>query len=220
MVPVGNQSSFEFGPSSLTEAVYESVRRRIVNGHIEPGEKLTENRIATDYNVARPTAKACIERLVALGLLRRSAHKTAAVPKLDETEIRDLFFSREMVEVTAVSVLATEGRVPPAARRAQVAIDNAARARMFEDQVEADVAFHTALVDAVGSRRLSLMHQIIIGEVQISMGHSEAHRTIDPRIVAREHADILDAIENGDEELAKQCLSNHLIQARDRLVAL
>jgi DNA-binding GntR family transcriptional regulator len=78
----------ELGPSSLTDALYESIRKRIVNGEIPQGEKLTEVRLATEYQVARPTAKAALERLTALGLLRRTAHKTAAVPVLDEAEIR------------------------------------------------------------------------------------------------------------------------------------
>lgn len=108
---MGTEVRLELGPSSLTDALYESIRKRIVNGEIPPGEKLTEVRLATEYNVARPTAKAALERLTALGLLRRTAHKTAVVPVLDEAEIRDLFFSRITIEKAAVSTLAATGQV-------------------------------------------------------------------------------------------------------------
>ena len=53
---MGTDTRLELGPSSLTDALYESVRKRIVNGEIPQGEKLTEVRLATEYNVARPTA--------------------------------------------------------------------------------------------------------------------------------------------------------------------
>jgi DNA-binding GntR family transcriptional regulator len=211
-------SGLELGPSSLTEALYESVRKRIVNGDIPQGTKLTEVRLATEYGVARPTAKACLERLTALGLLRRTAHKTAIVPTLDADEIRDLFFSRATVERAAVSALAARATVPEAARRAQVAIEYATRSRQFEDQVEADIAFHSALVAAVGSRRLSRMHEVILGEVQMTMGQYKAHRTARPRSVAKEHAAIIAAIEDGSPESAAAHLDYHLEQAQGRLL--
>jgi DNA-binding GntR family transcriptional regulator len=216
---VPTATGLELGPSSLTEALFESVRKRIVNGDIAQGEKVTEVRLATEYNVARPTAKACVERLTALGLLRRTAHKTAVVPTLDESEIRDLFFSRVAIERAAVSALALAGTVPRAAAKAQVAIEFAARERQFENQVEADIAFHSALVTGVGSRRLTRMHELIIGEVQLTMGHYQAHRTADPSTVANEHAAILDAIGDGDPDRAGEHLRYHLEQAQGRLLS-
>jgi DNA-binding GntR family transcriptional regulator len=216
---VGTEASLELGPSSLTDALYESVRKRIVNGEIPQGEKLTEVRLASEYNVARPTAKAALERLTALGLLRRTAHKTAVVPVLDTAEIRDLFFSRITIEKAAVSVLADSGKVPDAAARAQVAIEYAARDRLFENQVEADIAFHTALVAGAHSWRLSRMHELIIGEVHLTMGQYKAHRKADPSSVAQEHAAILHAIEEADPEAAAEHLDYHLRQAQERLLS-
>jgi DNA-binding GntR family transcriptional regulator len=216
---VGTEASLELGPSSLTDALYESVRKRIVSGEIPQGEKLTEVRLATEYNVARPTAKAALERLVALGLLRRTAHKTAVVPVLDRAEIRDLFFSRMTIEKAAVSVLGGIGKIPEAAARAQVAIEYAARDRVFENQVEADISFHSALVAGAGSWRLSRMHELIIGEVQLTMGQYKAHRKADPSSVAQEHAAILKAIEAGDPESAVMHMAYHLQQAQNRLLS-
>ncbi|MFI5693953.1 GntR family transcriptional regulator [Kribbella sp. NPDC051586] len=216
---MGTEARLELGPSSLTDALYESIRKRIVNGEIPQGEKLTEVRLATEYNVARPTAKAALERLTALGLLRRTAHKTAVVPVLDQAEIRDLFFSRITIEQAAVSALAATGEVPADAARAQVAIEYAARDRLFENQVDADIAFHTALVAAVGSRRLSRMHELIIGEVHLSMGQYKAHRKVDPSTVASEHAAVLEAIAAGDATAAAEYMAHHLEQAEARLLS-
>jgi DNA-binding GntR family transcriptional regulator len=216
---VNQQANFTLAPSSLTDALYESLRKRIINGEIAGGEKLTEQRIANEYNVARPTAKACLERLTALGLLRRTAHKTAVVPELDEEEIRDLFFSRRTIEAAAVTFLAKAKTVPGPAAVAQASVAAAARDLSFEKQVEADIAFHSSLVSAVGSRRLSRMHELIMGEVHLSMGQFQAHRTTHPTTVVQEHADILESIEAGDVAQAQEHLAHHLEQAQDRLLA-
>jgi DNA-binding GntR family transcriptional regulator len=212
-------SRFTLAPSSMIDALYESLRQRIINGEIAPGEKVTEARVVGEYTVARPTAKACLERLTAAGLLQRTAHRTAVVPELDEGEILDLFFARDSIERRAVQRLAEQGTVPAAARSAQDGIERAVADRDFAHQVEADIAFHTSLVDAVGSKRLSRMHELIMGEVHLTMGQFQAHRTTDPRTVAAEHGAILAAIEAGDPVAAAEHLATHLQAAQDRLVA-
>ncbi|MFL1443322.1 GntR family transcriptional regulator [Nocardiopsis protaetiae] len=216
---MNRQANFSLAPSSLTDALYQSLRRRIINGEIAAGEKLTEQRIATEYDVARPTAKVCLERLTVLGLLRRSAHKTAVVPELGADEIRDLFFSRGTVESAAITVLAAEGSVPAEAAEAQVLIEAAARDGNFERQVDADIAFHTALVSGAGSPRLNRMHELIMGEVHLTMGRFQAHRSTQGSTIAHEHAAILEGIQARDPERARVHLAEHLDHARDRLLA-
>lgn len=212
-------SRFTLAPSSMIDALYESLRQRIINGDIAPGEKVTEARVVGEYRVARPTAKACLERLTAAGLLQRTAHRTAVVPELGAAEILDLYFARDSIERRAVQRLAELGSVPAAARSAQERVERAVAEKDFAHQVEADIAFHSSLVDAVGSKRLSRMHELIMGEVHLTMGQFQAHRTTDPRTVAAEHAAILTAIETGDPAAAADHLSAHLRAAQDRLVA-
>ena len=204
--------------SSLTDALYTSLRARIVNGEIAQGEKLTENRIATEYDVARPTAKACLERLIALGLLRRSAHKTAVVPVLGLDDVRDLFFTRELVEVSAVTGLARRGSTPQRVRRTQDAMEIASRSGDFQAQVAADADFHALIVRESGSERLARMHELILGEVQMTMGLYSAHQSAPAHSVADEHAAVIAAIDLGDADLAARRLREHLDAARDRIL--
>lgn len=211
-------NDFSLSTSSLTDALYEAVRLRIINGEIASGEKLTEARIAAEYNVARPTARAGLERLTAAGLLRRTAHKTAVVPTFGIDELEDIFMARLAVERAAVTHLAADRTVPGAAVRAQDAIEIAAEQMRFPDQVAADIAFHAALVEAAGSSRLSKMHALIMDEVHLTMGQFQAHRVADPSNITREHAEILAAIDTADVDAAATALFTHLDNARKRLV--
>lgn len=210
---------FSLAPASLTDALFDALRLRIINGEISPGEKLTEARVAGEYSVARPTAKACLERLTAAGLLQRTAHKSAVVPRLTVAEIDDLFVARAAVERAAVGRLASSGQVPNVALEAQERIARAAAEEAFRDQVAADIAFHSALVDATSSKRLARMHELIMGEVHLSMGQYQAHRTADPGSVSNEHADILAAIEAQDQLGAEAAILTHLDNAKGRLIA-
>lgn len=212
-------AAFRLEPSSLTDALYESVRMRIITGDIGPGERLTESRIATEYDVARPTAKACLERLTVVGLLRRSAHKTAVVPHLGAQDIEDLFFSRATVERAAVVRLAEDGTVPSGMHTAQRAIEFAARDGVYEKQVLADIEFHSSLVLGARSERLARMHDLIIGEVHLTMGLYSAHRAVTGVDIAAEHSAIVEAVQGRDVQSAVGCIDAHLSAARDRILA-
>lgn len=212
-------SQYKLGPSSLGEALFEALRSRIINGEIEPGEKVTELRVANEYGVARPTAKACLERLTGLGLLRRVAHKSAVVPEFTAAEIEDLFFSRSTFESTAAAHLAGLRTVPDEMVRAQEQMRLAEQHGEFTELVQADIAFHWGLVNGFESERLSRMYEMISGEIQLTIGQYRAHkRTTIPTVVS-EHQAVIDAIAAGDAETACACLVEHISLARDRVLA-
>lgn len=214
-----SSTQFQLATASLTDALYDSVRSRIISGDFQQGEKLTETRIATEYAVARTTAKACLERLIGVGLLVRSAHRSAIIPTLGPAEIEDLFVAREAIESFAVGCLAKNTHVPDVALAAQKDLEAAALAESFDRQVEADVAFHTALIQGTNSVRLGRMHELIMGEMHFSMGQYRAHQSARPTTIVQEHNDILEAILAGDSALAQERLALHLLNARERLLA-
>jgi DNA-binding GntR family transcriptional regulator len=85
--------------------------------------------VASDYQVARQTAKAAIEHLVTEGLLQRTAHRSARVPILDIDEVRDLYFARRFIESRAYDLLARQRRLSDPVLAAHKAFHEAAASR-------------------------------------------------------------------------------------------
>lgn len=197
---------------SLTEALAESLRRSILSGELLGGSAVTEKDVAQRYDVARPTARAAIERLLTTGLLHRTRHKSARVPALTATDIRDVYFARTCLESAAAYELSTGDGAPPGA---QVAIKDLRHAANDEDIaiVEADLRFHTLLVDAVGSVRLTRMHVALMGEMQLSMAQVRAHKLLEPDVIAADHQRIIDAVTNRDPGKATSAVVDHLERA-------
>jgi DNA-binding GntR family transcriptional regulator len=197
---------------SLADALAESLRDRILSGEIPGGTSMSENVVAQEYDVARPTAKGAIERLVAVGLLTRSPHKSARVPELGAEDIADVYVARAYLESMAARTLATRGDIPP---EAELAIDRMREADLasVSGLVEPDIAFHCSLVDAVGSRRVTQMHRAIMGEVQLSMAQVQAHRLLDRDVIVADHSQILDQIRSGAPVAAADAVRQHLDRA-------
>ncbi|KAA9105878.1 GntR family transcriptional regulator [Microbacterium rhizomatis] len=205
-------------PTTLTDAVYESLRQRIATGEIPSGDRVTEARVVGEYSVARPTAKACIERLVGTGLLQRSTHKSAVVTTLTVEDIDDLFLVRTTIERAAAVKLAQSGAVPRSMLEAQRAYDVAGQ---FDDRaalVRADIEFHASLVHASGSKRLARMHELIAGEILLTIG-STGHQVASRSAVTAEHAGILESLERGLPYEAGDRLASHLDAAHRRVRA-
>ena len=76
------------------DTVVAALRRAILSATLTPGSSVTEAHVAGSYDVARPTARTAIDRLVAEGLLVREPHRAARVQHLDRDDLRDLFTTR------------------------------------------------------------------------------------------------------------------------------
>jgi DNA-binding GntR family transcriptional regulator len=205
--------------TSVPDAVYNALREQILSTHIEPGGLVTETAIALEFGVARPTAKAALERLVAEGLLTRRAHKTARVPQLNRDDIVDLFENRAIVESAAVAALASQpehGRVPELARAAHRRLMRQARSN--SSFAQEDIAFHHALVSGQSSSRLVRMHSLLMGEIELCIGQVQAHHLLTAHAVANQHQGILDAVAAGDAALAARLTREHIDGSRDRLL--
>jgi DNA-binding GntR family transcriptional regulator len=209
--------------TTLPHAVYEALRESILAQREPPGANVTEKAVAERFGVARPTAKAALERLVAEGLLRRSSHKTARVPELDRDDIIDLYANRAIVEEAALRLLASHRTVPEAATDAQRTMVQAAagakqRAPDAGPLARADIAFHRALVEAQPSPRLARLHALLMGEIELCTGQVLSHRLLALDDVIVQHQGILAAVTDGDVEGAGRLTRAHINGARDRLL--
>jgi DNA-binding GntR family transcriptional regulator len=201
----------------MPDAIFETLRARIIDQSEPPGSTLTESAVALRFGVARPTAKLALERLVAEGLLRREAHRAARVPQLDRADIADLFATRRLIESAAAASLAEGGAIPSGALAAHR--DLLAVAPTKGAFAGPDAAFHRALVAGSPSPRLARMHGSLMGEIELCIGQVQAHHLLDVTEVAAQHQSILDAITAGDASAAAELAAAHIDAAGAALLA-
>jgi DNA-binding GntR family transcriptional regulator len=203
---------------SIVEAIASDLRARIFSGDLASSRALTETDIASSYEVARPTAKAAIEKLVAEGLLVRGVHKTARVADLGPESVRDIYIARAYLESEVLRRLASARTVPAGAVQANNDIA-ALKTGAPLDVVEPDMRFHTSLIDAVGNERISKMYLSLVGEVRLCMSRVQSLHLLDTALIQAEHQRLLELIEEGRGDEAARLLDVHLGRARERLVA-
>lgn len=195
--------------TSTRDALVDEVRKRILSGELKPGEPLTEAGLAAMFGVARPTVRSALQVLVSRHLAQQSDGRSLIVPVLTEADVRDLFFVRLPLELAAVRLIVRNGLTLADAERRLAEMAALPVGTAWADLVEAHTRFHVAVIDAVGSPRLSRIYPALQEEMQLCLAQLRASYP-EQRTLAEEHRVLLDALRSGDEEHACAEMRAHL----------
>jgi len=156
---------------STVDALASALRSRILDGELEPGERLREMELTGEYDVARHTARAALRALEAEGLVQIEPHRGASVSVLDAARLAGLYELRTALELEAAH-LALErhgGTLPGFVREA---VENLAELcaqpdPAWSDVVDAHNQVHRAIVAAADSERIERAYDALAGEMQL-----------------------------------------------------
>ena len=166
--------SGEIVPLDRRSAVDElagALRKRILDGALDGGERLREQELTDAYRVARHTVRAALRALEAEGLVVLEPHRGARVAKLGPAEVEGLYELRTALEVEAVrlALRRNDNRLPAAVHEAARKLAAACRRKRpdWSTVVDAHDALHTAMVAASGSPRISAAHAALEAETRL-----------------------------------------------------
>jgi DNA-binding GntR family transcriptional regulator len=204
---------------TVVDGLATSLRERILSGELKPGVPLSEVELSQEYGIARPTVRAAVQRLIHEGLLVRQPNRSPVVPIFTPDDLRDIYFARKPIEQEVLRVLAGRAEVPAAAVAQIAALEALPAEAAWSDVVEADLQFHIALLDAVGSPRLKRLFGLLDGEIRLCITQLQPGYH-DPSELAAEHQRLVDAIGAGDAARALALMDRHLDGAVATLVRL
>jgi GntR family transcriptional regulator of vanillate catabolism len=216
---------------SLAIQVQNALRERILQGHVQAGQRLTELALVSDLGASRTPIRAALVRLEQEGLLRRLRSGGYAVREFSATDVADAIELRGLLEGWAARRTAQNRpdatRLAPA-RAALQAIDTVLEsehlnAQAFGQYVQHNQAFHAWLSDVCDAqviqqeihRASSLPFASPSGFVATQ---AAAPRARDILLIAQDqHWQILQAIEAGDGARAEALAREHARVARRNL---
>lgn len=202
----------------LVDHVHQTLRGDILANRYVEGEPISEVGVAQRFEIARPTARAAVERLIGEGLLVRSGYKAASVPRLTDPDIRELYASRAILEGFIHRALAEARNVPAEAIAANLMLRAASANGNSTGLITSDVSFHKSLISAFGNSRVTRMHSLLMGEAHLCMAQVQAKHALTAEVIADEHDLILAAISNGEVDRVEALTSYHLNHAKERLL--
>jgi DNA-binding GntR family transcriptional regulator len=202
---------------SLTDQVVNAIISEIVEGVLPPNARLIQEELARAYGVSRQPVQQALLLLRNQDLIREAPGRGFLVAPLEIDFVRNLYEVRAVMEGLAARMAAErnserarcEGGHYIAAGRRTIA-EGAAM-----DQIEADMNFHAFIVHLSGNPlidKTTAPHQPHLRRVM-----AEVLRSLEkmPLSVWDEHAAILEAIIDGDGELAEGLGRRHVLRAAE-----
>ncbi|MRV70315.1 FCD domain-containing protein [Duganella sp. FT92W] len=198
------------GPSASTQ-IYDYLRAKIVSLEFTPGTVLPRPELARFFNVSVTPVRDALLRLEEEGLVDIFPQHATRVREVDLDSARHAQFLRLALELEVARTLASqEDSSVPARLRQLVETQRSCWARKdVEGFIAADQEFHRHLFTAANAERLWHTLRARSGNMdRLRRLHLPLNNKAES--VLRQHAELVDAIEQRDPALAEDRVRRHL----------
>ena len=198
-------------PRGLKDLAYQQLRGLLVQGRLEPDTVYSAVQFAEMLGVSRTPVREALLQLVSEGFLAVIRQEGYKLRRFSEKEIRDLFETRRLLETYAAEKVT--GTLSDAdARPIRATLKTMASLAAQGDIagfLEADRAFHMAIIERLHNGMLSSIMDTIRGQVTLFAAKAISHKGRTDEIL-REHGAILTALCGKDPKKAVRVVVDHL----------
>ena len=160
-------ASGELISPSLVELATARLRRDILSGAVDPGQRLVEEQLTRQLGISRGPLREALRLLAEQGLVEHLPRRGVRVATLSPTDVQELYAVRDVLERHALAQ--AQPPVPPARlRELRSALEEMRRGDRL-DVAHAHRRFHVALVALSGNRQLTLVYESVLLKLQLYM---------------------------------------------------
>lgn len=194
--------------------IYQKIKEDILTLNLKPGQMISENEVASSYNVSRTPVKTAFLRLKGEKYIEIIPQKGSFVTLLDIKYIRDIIYMRSVLEMDMLSTILENETANKVASRLEGNLE-----RQFDLVTSNDISpsafynidsdFHFTLFECANREKM----WDVIQDCQV---YYTRFRILDTATTARyhelyrEHVSIVQALKAGDTARLKTCVFDHL----------
>jgi DNA-binding GntR family transcriptional regulator len=199
----------------MAEWVATRLRRRILEGDIQPGSRIRQGTIAAEYGMSRIPVREALRLLAGEGLVILTSHVGARVTHLDLSELGETYQLRERLEPFVIAESA------PNLSRDQLdelrsfvdTMEEVADPANLRPWLELDRRFHIATYAGADLPRFK---QIVESLWNTTQQYRRLYTSLSERLdlASAEHRLLVEALCRGDGEDAQRLLQTHIRRTR------
>lgn len=202
----------DLAPLSLADNAYQQLRDKLIMLDIRPGDPINDGLLATEFQMGRTPVREALKRLESDHLVVSYARRGTFATTVDITELADVSEIRELLEPLAARRAAAMSTTPTREQLRKVAgtIASVGSAPIDQRQLmRYDITTHRLIYRAAANRHLedvlvrydnlaTRIWCLVLDKIPSMAGH------------VTEHVQLLEAIADGDSDLAAQLSLAHV----------
>lgn len=200
--------------TNLADTVFRELKDDIFDFALLPGERFSENEIASRLGVSRTPVREALYKLQREGYIDVAPRSGWSVRPFDFAVFEDLYDLRTVLELAAAERICAAERTPEIAELKSVWIVPAGKRLTDPWKVaQLDERFHETIVKAAHNREMSHVHHDITERIRIirRLDFTEPDRI---RHTYEEHAAIVRALSARSYREAKLLLTAHIASSK------
>ena len=197
---------------SLRQHVTETLRRAIVHGELEPGERIIEEDLAERMEISRGPIREALRQLEQEGLVVSFPYRGAVVADFSTVEVMKLLLPiRATLEQFAIDY-ALENLTPADIDRLATVVADMGEAAERGDLarvVELDMEFHRLTMEVSRQYHCLQLWDLIAPRIRgLFYRMGPKHDSLGE--ITKQHQELLDALRTGDKRHAHAVLLDHI----------
>lgn len=200
-----------FSHKTLREQVAVILRKRILSGKIEPGEKIKEVEISNEFNISRGPVREALRQIEQEGLILYSANKGCTVKTLSSTSISEVYLIRSTLEALAARVFSGKMKKSTIKKLERIVDDMgiAAEQNDLYNIVENDEKFHAMIVKEAGIDRLLNVWKSFSGDNVATYYTMQKADLMPNKYLKRNHMEIVNAFKEEKIDVICKVIQSH-----------
>ncbi|MBN1221751.1 MAG: GntR family transcriptional regulator [Candidatus Aminicenantes bacterium] len=213
---LGKNISFSL-PATLSDTIYKYLKNSIIEGRLEPSQRLQEKDIAEFFQASTTPVREAFQRLAAEKFIIIAARKEVIVASVTLQEIRELFAVVRVLDAFAskLAVPNLKGKDIAELKKRTKKLDVFYQQKKINPYVEENLKIHDKIWQSCGNKflyqslvNLAEKYTFYANQVFFLTDKSEGH----PSFLDgshRDHMDLMAAIETGNEKEVEKILLSH-----------
>jgi DNA-binding GntR family transcriptional regulator len=198
---------------SLHDDVIRLLRQMIIDGELQPGEKIVEQALCDRFGVSRTPLREALKVLAAEGLVDLLPRRGAVVARITADEIKELYPVMGALEALAGKLAAprlTQADIEKISRLHDKMISCFAR-RDEKNYIRANREIHEAIFEIASNDTLTSIYRQLLGKTH--MIRFVARKTLAQwKRAIEDHENIIEALKRRDAEGLSAILYIHMVE--------
>lgn len=196
-------------PATKTDFVYQTLRKEILDGHLQPGQRLRLTELAEKYEISEMPVREALRKLQHDGLVHFESHRGATVSDLGLDRTLEIIATRTYLEAYAVLEASTH-HSKQSLDQLKALVAKMKKTKDAEQYSELNRKFHRLLTDPCPNAFLKIEIDNLWNKVWRTRSQS-LFQMIPKRIedATVEHERILDALLSGSKAKLEAAVMTH-----------
>jgi DNA-binding GntR family transcriptional regulator len=203
---------------SLHEKVYAEIRRSLMAGQFEPGQKIVSRKLAVSLGTSDMPVRTALARLIAEGGLVQLGNGLTSVPSCSRRDFKQVMDLRVMLEARATHLAC--GNLTKSDFKAldglAVSLDQASQAKDVSRYLDVNQSLKFCIYNRCGSEILLSMLRMLW--LRIGPALRRLSESLDSIALSNFHAEAIAALKQLDAPAAGDAIARDIAAGRDLLL--